>query len=67
MPRATFGPGPRSLLTIAMAAEQLEVSKRTVERMILDGRLPHLRVTPTIIRIDPDALDAFKRGRIHAS
>jgi excisionase family DNA binding protein len=49
---------PRQFLTVADVAVALQVSPRTVWRLIADGAFPVLRVGRRV-RIDPAALDAF--------
>ena len=53
-PRTSRAP----LLTAAEVAEQLNVSLRSVRRMIADGRLPFVRIGRSV-RIRPEALEAM--------
>lgn len=48
------------LLTISDVADQLQVSKKTVRRWIADGRLPAIRLGPTLIRIDASSVEALR-------
>jgi len=52
-PRAPIYP----LLTPAEAARRLGISKRTVNRMVADGRMPAIRITAATYRIRPDVID----------
>jgi len=51
----------RSLLTAARVAEILNVSLRTVRRLIKDGKLPIVHVGRSV-RIRPEALEALIDG-----
>jgi excisionase family DNA binding protein len=51
----------RPLLTAARVAEILNVSLRTVRRLIKDGKLPIVHVGRTV-RIRPEALEALMAG-----
>jgi excisionase family DNA binding protein len=51
----------RRLQSITSAADYLNVSTRTVRRLISSGRLTGYRVGNRIIRIDPAELDAMLR------
>jgi excisionase family DNA binding protein len=51
------------LLTIKDVAGILRVSNRTVERLIVDGALPHVRPRPTQIRVHPEDLRAYLDAR----
>lgn len=44
-------------VTIAMAAELLKVSTKTVRRRIYDGTLPARRIGPRLIRVKLATLD----------
>jgi len=60
------GPNPphtsrRPLLTVAGVAKILNVSPRTVRRLIKDGKLPILHVGRSV-RIRPEAIEAFIDG-----
>ncbi|MCU0809082.1 MAG: helix-turn-helix domain-containing protein [Candidatus Contendobacter sp.] len=50
-----------SLLTVGKAAEQLAVSRRTLERLIQTGALPCIRLG-RLVRIDPADLAAMLEG-----
>jgi len=52
-PRAPIYP----LITAAEAARRLGISKRTVNRMVADGRMPAIRITAATYRIRPDVID----------
>jgi excisionase family DNA binding protein len=45
------------MVSIATAAEQLEVSQLTIRRWIAAGKITGYRVGPKLIRIDLDELD----------
>jgi excisionase family DNA binding protein len=47
---------PQRLGTIEDAAEYLDVSTRTIRRMIADRKITAYRIGPRAIRIDMDAL-----------
>jgi excisionase family DNA binding protein len=49
------------LISIGAAAEQIAVSKRTIRRMIADGRLTGYRVGSKMIRLDVDELRRLAR------
>lgn len=51
------------LLTMVEAAERLDVSKRTVQKLVTAGDLPAVRIS-RIVRIRPEDLDAFVAGRV---
>ncbi len=46
-------------VTVREAAEALSVSTDTVHRMVADGRLPVVRLTPQTVRIPRIALEAL--------
>lgn len=50
-----------ALLTVAEAAERLQVSTKTVRRYIGAGRLVAYRVGPTLIRLNPAEVDDLPR------
>ena len=50
------------LLTPAVVAERLNVSLRSVRRMIADGRLPVVRIGH-LVRVRPEALEAMIEGK----
>ena len=47
------------LLTIAEAAERLNVNPRTIRRRIADGTLAAFRCGPHLIRLDQAQVDAL--------
>jgi excisionase family DNA binding protein len=51
----------RRLQSITSAADYLNVSTRTVRRLIASGALTGYRVGNRIVRIDPDELDKVLR------
>ena len=51
-------PTQRLALSMVAAAMLLDVSERTVRRMVADGRLPHVRIG-TSVRIPRVALERF--------
>lgn len=56
-------PAPSSWLTVAAAAERMNVDEKTVRREIDSGRLMAVKVRGAI-RIDPELLDAYLAGRM---
>lgn len=50
---------PRKLVSIGQAANELQVSERTVRRYIAAGLLTAVRVGPRIIRIERASLDSL--------
>ncbi len=54
-------PLPSRFLTVNDVAEMLQLSSRTVRRMIADGRLPVIRVGRAV-RVHPAALAALMDG-----
>lgn len=48
-----------ALLTLDEAAERLRVSRRTVERLVRDGKLRVLRPAPRRVVIDEREVEAF--------
>ena len=50
------------LLTPREVAERLRVSPRTVQNWIRDGKLPATRVSPRIVRVPADAVEALVSG-----
>jgi excisionase family DNA binding protein len=48
-----------ALVTKDVAMEQLQVSLRTVDRYIADGKLTAVRLTPRTTRITQESLDAL--------
>lgn len=49
-------------ISIAQAADRLEVCERTIRRRIADGTLRAKRFGPRLIRIDAAALDEVMAG-----
>ncbi len=47
----------RQLVSIEQAAEELQVSTRSVRRYLSQGLLTGVRVGPRLIRIDAESLD----------
>ena len=52
---------PLRLMTPREVAERLRVSTRTVQNWIREGRLPATRVSPRVVRIPADAVEALVR------
>ena len=52
-----------NLLTKRDAASRLNVSVRTVERRIREGKLKAIRLSARCVRISPNELDKFIRNR----
>lgn len=50
-------------LTVAQAAERLQVSTKTIFRRIADGSLPSHRIGTKTIRIKDDDLNKFMEGK----
>jgi excisionase family DNA binding protein len=50
------------LLTPVAVAERLNVSLRSVRRMIADGRLPVVRIGH-LVRVRPEAVEAMIEGK----
>ncbi|SKR54866.1 Gene 36 protein (Gp36), probable excisionase [Mycobacteroides abscessus subsp. massiliense] len=55
MKRSASSPRLR-LISIAEAAERLDVCPRTIRRYIAAGRFTAYRIGPRLIKIDPDEL-----------
>jgi len=53
----------RRFVTPAEVATALRVSTNTVLRLISDGTLPAIRVSPRLIRIPAPAFEAYQAGR----
>ena len=49
------------LISIAQAAERLDLSKNTIRKYIADGKLPAYRVGQKLIKLDPADLDRFAK------
>lgn len=54
-------------VTVAEAADILGVSRSTIDKMIDDGRIPVVRLSPRVIRVErselePDAIRARIEG-----
>ncbi len=54
---------PNKILTVSQAAEQLQVSERTVYEWLRDGKLPGRKIGK-VWRLSADALDDFLRGDV---
>ena len=53
----------RDILTIAEVAEELQVSTSHIAKLCQEGKLPHFRVSPRVIRIRRAALEEhIKQG-----
>lgn len=50
-------PAQRRLISLAEAAERLDVCPRTLRRYISAGRVTAYRIGPRLIKIDPNELD----------
>lgn len=50
-------------LTVAQAAEHLQVNERTIRRLLASGELTGHRPTPRMTRFSRDDLDAWLRSR----
>ena len=56
--------GDSKLLTVTEAAEQMRVSRRTVQRYIALGRLPVIKLSPRKMFVDQADIDKlFKKER----
>ena len=56
------------LLTAEQLAEQLSVSPSTVKTWSRSGLIPQIRISPKIIRFDPDAvIDALRQRNVDTS
>ncbi|MDO3332770.1 DNA binding domain-containing protein [Mycobacteroides abscessus subsp. bolletii] len=47
----------RRLVSLAVAAERLDVCPRTLRRYIAAGRLTAYRIGPRLIKVDPNELE----------
>jgi excisionase family DNA binding protein len=54
-------------VSIAQAAEQLGVHPRTLRRYIRDERLPVLRLSPQVVRIEPEDIERFLADNIRVT
>jgi|HubBroStandDraft_4_1064222.scaffolds.fasta_scaffold805262_1 excisionase family DNA binding protein len=63
--RASVGPKPIHALTVEQAAEQLQVSTKTVRRLIERGELPIHRIG-RLLRVSQEAISAFYWQRLEA-
>ena len=52
---------PKRILTVPQAAEQLQVSERTVYEWLRDGKLPGRKIGK-MWRLSADAINDFLRG-----
>lgn len=50
-------------MTVAQAAEKLQVSKKTILRRIADGSLSSHRIGPQTIRIKEEDLDKYLNSK----
>lgn len=57
-------PIDRRLLTFSDAAKELSVSRQTIWRMAIDGRLPTVEIRPGTRRIPSAALTALLKGGV---
>jgi excisionase family DNA binding protein len=65
---APKGTPPRpEWVTIAVAAERLSLSTKSVRRRIADGTLPAYRIGPRLIRLDSEDVDRLLPRRIPAA
>lgn len=56
------------LLTAEQLAERLSVSPSTIKTWSRSGLIPQVRISPKIIRFDPDAvIDALRRRNVDTS
>ncbi|MBN7435739.1 helix-turn-helix domain-containing protein [Mycobacteroides abscessus subsp. abscessus] len=55
--KRTTQPAQRRLISLAAAAEQLDVCPRTIRRYISAGRLTAYRIGPRLIKIDAHEID----------
>jgi excisionase family DNA binding protein len=51
-------------LTVAQAAEQIQVSTKTIFRRIEDGSIRAVKLGPKTVRISVDELDRYMQERI---
>ena len=51
--------GPTLMLTYEQVAKELQVSGRTIERMVAAGTLCAIRVTPRVLRIRRTDLERY--------
>ena len=54
---------PSRILTVPQAAEQLQVSERTVYEWLRDGKLPGRKIGK-VWRLSADAINDFLRGDV---
>ena len=57
---------PNRILTVPQAAEQLQVSERTVYEWLRDGKLPGRKIGK-VWRLSAEAINDFLRGNISVS
>ncbi len=57
---------PKKILTVPQAAEQLQVSERTVYEWLRDGKLPGRKIGK-MWRLSEDAIVDFLRGDVLAN
>lgn len=53
----------RVALSYTAAAELLSVSRRTVERLVASGELPHVRIAGRLVRIALSDVEAYVAAR----
>lgn len=49
----------RELWTVAEAAEHMGCSEKTVRRLLESGKLPYIRISARITRIDPGDVEIY--------
>ena len=54
-------------LNIKQAAEKLNVSVRTVRRMMADGKLKYYKLSVRCVRFDPNDIDEFVKSQTRCS
>jgi excisionase family DNA binding protein len=65
--KGTALPVSMNLVTIAVAAEYIGVSGKTIRRRIADGSLPAWRVGPRLLRVNLDDVGQVLLRRIPAA
>ena len=50
------------LLNPRQVCDWLKISRDELERLALEGRIPHIRLPNGAIRFDPDDIDRWVRG-----
>lgn len=46
-------------LTVQQVADQLQISLRTARELTRTGQIPTVKVGPRLLRVRPEALDAY--------